>query len=111
MLLLTKSLSRWNTDTFSRTLKDELQGLDTKQLPLQKGTSQGGHIGEDNITVTVNAFQEHEHTLEGSVGVFFTEIVINCGCGDDPMEINAYCDLSVSIDTQTAATTFEIIAD
>ena len=46
-----------------------------------------------------------------NVGVFFTEIVINCGCGDDPYETNAYCELDVTIDKSSGKTRFAIAAD
>lgn len=109
MPTLTESLAAWGKDNFSSILKNELQELGPKKLPLEKGTSQGGYIDESPISVTVNNFTDRNNTIKGSVGVFFTEIVINCGCGDDPMHINAYCDLAVAIDKQTAIATFSII--
>lgn len=70
MLRLTQSLTAWNSSNFGSTLKTELEACDANQLPLEKGTSQGGYIGEDNFTVTVNRFSETDSALEGSVGVF-----------------------------------------
>lgn len=109
MLSLTESLLAWSTPDFSRTLKNELQATAISRLPLDKGTSQGGYVDDQPITVSVNRFNEADDCLEGSVDVFFTEIVINCGCGDDPMPVNGYCELRVMIDKQTAATTLEVI--
>ena len=54
---------------------------------------------------------EFDDMIEGSVGVFFTEIVINCGCGDEPMPTNAYCELQLSIDKNTVAVRFAIVTD
>ena len=109
MLKLEQALAAWGQDDFSAVLKDELQSLKPTQLPLEKGTSQGGYVDDSPISVTVNRFTETDRQLEGSVGVFFTEIVINCGCGNDPMPVNAYCELQVDIDKNTAAANFRII--
>jgi len=111
MPVLSQSLSAWGEENFYTVLKNELQGLGATKLPLEKGTSQGGYIDESPISVSVNRFTDSDDTIKGSVGVFFTEIVINCGCGDDPMHINAYCDLTIAIDKQTAIATFSIITE
>ena len=109
MLHLNQSLTAWNTSDFGSVLKKELEACNLDQLPLEKGTSQGGYAGTDSIAVTVNHFSDTDPALMGSVGIFFTEIVINCGCGDEPMSINAYCELRVSIDKSTAAARIVII--
>jgi len=111
MPALTQSLMAWNTDGFSSTLKRELEALGPKHLPLGQGTSQGGYIGEENISVSANRFMESNDMIEGSVAVFFTEIVINCGCGDEPMPTNAYCELQLSINKNTATASFAVITD
>ncbi len=106
MFLLTQSLAAWNTSDFGVTIKRELESQGPARLPLEKATSHGGYIGKEDITVTINRFKESALSLDGSIGVFFTEVVINCGCGVDPMPINAYSELRVSIDKSTAVTHF-----
>ena len=61
------------------------------------------------MQVTVYGISEDIATIKAKIGVFFTEIVINCGCGDDPMPINAYCVLQVRIDRRTAAAAFTVL--
>ncbi len=106
---LANSLHDWNTDVFSRTLKHELEHLPSGSLPLERGVSQGGMIDDSNITATILNFSDNDKMIQAKVGIFFTEIVINCGCGDDPMPTNAYCEMRITIDKTTAKTEFNIL--
>jgi hypothetical protein len=108
---LINSLRDWNTNTFTRTLKNELEHIQAGTLPLDKGVAQGGYVDDSNVTATVLHTDEDVHTIQAKVGIFFTEIVINCGCGDTPMETNAYCVLQVSIDKTTGQAEFEVLQD
>ena len=109
MVNLPKSLHDWQTDSFGRTLKDEIEALKPGILPLYKGTSQGGIIDDSNITVTVMNFAEEEDTILATVGVFFDEVVGGCSCGDAPTADNAYCEMLVRIDKNSAGTEFAVV--
>lgn len=109
MLILHKSLPAWDTKAFSPTLKAELEAFEPSSLPLHLGVSQAGMVDDKAITVTVLNSRDAGGIIEAKVGVFFTEIVINCGCGDDPMPINAYCELLISIDKVTAEATITVV--
>ena len=80
-------------------------------LPLHLGVSQAGMVGDEAITVMVLNSHDAGQKIEVKLGVFFTEIVINCGCGDDPMLINAHCELLISIDKLTAETTAQLFVE
>ena len=108
---LHNSLQAWSTNNFARALKDELEHLPAGTLPLEKGVAQGGLVDDSNITTTILNFKDNETTIEANVGIFFTEIVINCGCGDDPFETNAYCETHVRIDKTSGQAEFEIKQD
>jgi hypothetical protein len=105
------SLQAWNTNNFAQTLKDEIEHLPAGILPLEKGVAQGGLVDDHNITATILNFKDNETAIEANVGIFFTEIVINCGCGDDPFETNAYCEMHVRIDKTSRQAEFEIKQD
>lgn len=105
------SLRDWNTDVFSQTLKHELEQLPAGTLPLDKGVAHGGMVDDSNITATVLSFNENKTAIQAKAGIFFTEIIINCGCGDDPMPTNAYCEIQISIDKTTTETEFNILQD
>lgn len=105
------SLRDWNTDVFSLTLKQELERLPSGALPLDKGITQGGMVDDATITASVLSFKENPTAIQAKAGVFFTEIIINCGCGDDPMPTNAYCEILILIDKTTAETEFSLFHD
>lgn len=108
---LTNSLQDWNSGSFSTTLKNEVENLEVGTLPLEKGTSQGGFVDDSNIAVTVLRTIDDEKNILANVGIFFTEIVINCGCGDDPMPINAYCEMQIRINKNTAEADINVMKD
>lgn len=106
---LSKSLHAWGSTAFFETLKQELEALPAESLPLHKAVSQGGFVDDSHITATVLHAEEEDEAIHARVGIFFTEIVINCGCGDDPMETNAYGELQIHIDKTSAQADFEVV--
>lgn len=108
MITLTRSLCDWGTESFERTLKNEVLTLPRGTLPLQQAVSQGGLVDESNLALTVFHSADNAHSIHISVGVFFTEIVINCGCGADPMPQHAYCKMRIAIDKQSGEATFTV---
>lgn len=106
---LPDSLQQWPSASFSDTLKRELESLPTASLPLEKGTTRCGIVDDSNIAVTViNVTQNNTH-IQAKIGVFFTEIVAGCVCGEDPAPENAYCELRINIEKASAEANFEII--
>jgi len=110
VIKLTASLSNWGGDGFARTLKTELEGLIMGSLPLEKATTQGGQVDDSEISVTVIDAFDRETSIQAKVGVFFSEIVGGCSCGDEPVAENAYCEILVSIDKRTAVAEFSVIS-
>ena len=106
-----KSLHAWQTDAFGPTLKGEIEGMSAETLPLNAGTSQGGFIDDSRITATVLTVTDDEYSIVADVGVFFTEIVAGCSCGDEPDSVNAYCRMQIRIDKTTAEAEIDPIAD
>jgi hypothetical protein len=106
---LLNSLRDWNTHAFRLTLKSELEHLPSGTLPLDKGVAQGGFVDDNNISATILSVTDTEAEIKARVGIFFTEIVINCGCGDHPMPTNAYCEMQLNIDKTTAQTEFKLL--
>ena len=109
MIKLPVSLQRWHSHDFKQALKQELEHLPAGTLPLEQGTSRGGFVDDSDISVSVTHTTEDEHSIQARAGVFFTEIITGCGCGDEPMPENAHCELRISIDKSTAAAEFEVI--
>ena len=111
MPILSNSLLAWSSASFSETLKKELEQLPPGSLPLEKAVIQGGYVDDSHITATVLHADADEQSIHARAGIFFTEIVINCGCGDDPMETNAYCEMRIHIDKTTGQAEFEVMQD
>ena len=103
---LYNSLQAWRSNNFVQALKEELEHLPPGTLPLDKGVTQGGLVDDSNITATILNYTDNETSIEANVGIFFTEIVINCGCGDDPFETNAYCEIHIVINKTTRQSEF-----
>lgn len=105
----TATVQAWNTQDFVRRLKGDIRALQSGALPLHQAVMRGGYVDDSDLELTLLRCSDHGETIQAHVGVFFTEIVINCGCGDDPIEENAYCELQVSIDKRTAEAAFSVI--
>ena len=87
----------------------ELEQLASGSLPLEKAVTQGGYVDDSHITATVLHADADAGAIHARAGIFFTEIVINCGCGDDPMETNAYCEMRIRVDKTTGQADFELV--
>lgn len=105
------ALRAWKTDAFDQFLKSEIANLKTGTLPLDKGVSQGGYVDDSHIEATVLHVADDENAIQADVGIFFTEIVGGCSCGDDPMATNAYCVIQARIDKATAEVEFALVKE
>jgi len=106
---LQRALRDWPSDNFKQTLKNEIEAFERGVLPLEKGVSQGGMVDDSHVTVTVLNVQDSGTVIEAKLGIFFTEIVICCGCGDDPMPVNAYCEMQCLVNKETADVEFNVL--
>ena len=106
---LPRSIAAWPSDSFASTIKNELEQLDTGTLPLDNATQRGGYVDDSSITCTVLNYKDDKAHITIKTGIFFTEILICCGCGDDPVPENAYCEIMIKLDKKNAKAIFEII--
>lgn len=111
MTRLTKSLQQWETETFSKMLKQELENLEPGVLPLNLATTQGGLVDDSNICALINQVSDNKTEIHVKTGIFFNEIIAGCNCNDDPASDNTYCELLVIIDKNTAEVTFNLITN
>jgi hypothetical protein len=93
---------------FAQTLKAELLSK-VNVLPLQKAVSQSGIVDAGNVGITVLHFDDLGDCLQVSIGVFFTEIVGGCSCGDEPFPANGYCEMELTLDKKTAVVEFAVM--
>jgi hypothetical protein len=109
-LHLPAALAAWDTPGFQSELKRELESR-AAALPLQQGVAQGGVADGSNLAVSVFGVREDNAAIHAEVGVFFSEVVAGCNCGDDPMDLHAYCVMRVSIDKASARAAVVVLPD
>jgi hypothetical protein len=95
--------------TIEKALKRELESLPSGTLPLHGCITRGGYVDDSDISATVIHVHQEEHRMLCKVGIFFSEIIVGCSCGEDPFPQHAYCELMVSIDKTTAETEFKFV--
>ena len=93
---------------FPGALKTTLLGLPPGSLPLHAAVSQGGQVDDSDLDATVLDVTDDGAGIHARIGVFFSEVVGNCACGDEPFPAPAYCVLQTSIDTATGRATFSV---
>ena len=107
MTLLKASAGVWGTETFSSTLKAELESLRSGVLPIAHAIGDGNRLDDSDLGIIVNEVRDDTEYIYAKVGVFFAEIVTCTTCsGGSGMCDEAYCELAVTIDKATGATTF-----
>ena len=104
-------LQQWHSSAFNAALKQQLEALPEGSLPLENGLTRCGIVDDSHISVTVINARQVENGVEARIGVFFTEIVAGCVCGEDPTAENAYLELRVTIDQITGDAHFEPIPE
>lgn len=111
MLTLPGTLKHWNSAGFDAALKSELVSLADGVLPLQQASTHGGMVDGNSLSVTVISSNENPAGIAVRVGIFFTEIVGGCSCGDEPFETSGYCVLDISLDKSNAEAHIVFAAD
>lgn len=101
----------WTGPGLAATLQRALESLPPGSLPLHLGVAQGGVVDDTDMAVTVLRVGAAADRIDAEVGVFFTEIVGGCSCGDDPAPQHAYCRLHLSIDRSTGAASCTLVVD
>ena len=109
MLKLIRTIEEHDPGTLGHILKQELESGTGAGLPLHKGANEGGYCDASNLEVTILSLDQNNRIIRATIGVFFTEIVANCSCGDEPVEKPAYCEMLLNIDRTTAETDVHVV--
>jgi hypothetical protein len=107
MLKLTDSLEAWGGPDFETAMKEEIQRLDHKMLPLQEGLSQSSHVSDAKISVVILKVSEARDSICVKTGVFYAGIIAGSCCADDPTPVTEnteYCEVLFDINKITAET-------
>lgn len=105
---LSTALQHWGADSFHSMLIRDIMALSANSLPLQQGLSQGDMAAEKPEKVSVMASNETKSQIIVRLGVYFTEIISGCSCGDDPGMLNGYCEMELVIDKLSGDANFRV---
>lgn len=98
MAILLHPSAVWPTQHFKQVLKTEIEALGVDALLLAKATQHGGFIDEEDVQIGILEIVENEHHLNIMLSIFFSEMVINCGCGDEPYAVNNHAQRLLRLD-------------
>jgi len=107
-----RTIQSLNTPEFKEALKDDIQTSDPRQLPLQQGLSLSSYVGSSPFSAIILDIADVSDVLQVKTGIFYTGIIADCSCSDDPTptdEQNEYCELQFTINKKTAATTVKLL--
>lgn len=104
---LPHALLAWDSPAFVETLRSEIEALPCARLPLDAFTTQGGRVDAAGIKLTVLQATAHVGGLQVRIGVFFTELIGGCSCGDDILPVQTYGEFDVDIDRHDALARFK----
>jgi hypothetical protein len=102
IIKLPDSLRDWETPELSKSFKREIQCLPPGALPLQSRGMQNGLVDDTDLSPIILQAIDTEDMLTIKAGIFFSEIIGGCSCGDEPAVENAYCEIRVEICKATA---------
>jgi len=114
MIRLPKSLNAWGTSEFKEILKQEIEQLDARQLPLQQGLSASSYVTDRPFQAMIIGASEEAGLIRVKAGIFYTGVIAGCNCADDPSPVdeqNEYCVVQLGIDRKTAETAVMLLAE
>ena len=92
---LPTSLADLGSDRLAETLRREILALPPASPLLQRAASQGGIVQDGVRDATVLRIERRGTSATARVGIFFTEVVGGCSCGDGPFTADGYCELLI----------------
>lgn len=112
LIKLEKTIEAWGTSDFEKILKDEIQHIDAKLLPLQEGLSLSSYVSDTDISVVILNVTETSNVICAKTGIFYAGIIAGSCCTDDPTSMSEqteYCEVQFDINNSTAETTVTIL--
>ncbi len=112
MIKLAKVLAAWGKVDFEYTLKNEIEKIDKRQLPLQEALTQSSYVSESNISAVILGVTATDTSISVRSGIFYAGIIAGSCCADDltpANELAEYCEMRFAINRITAETTVTIV--
>ena len=114
MIRLMNSMKAWGTASFSDILKNEIERIDFRLLPLQEGLTQSSYAKGDKLRAKILSVSEEPRTILVRAGIFYQGIIAGCNCADDPTPVNEnteYCEIQIEIDKDTAEARIRLLQE
>jgi hypothetical protein len=114
MLRLPESLAAWGARHFNHVLKREIEGVDSRHLPLQQGLTSSSIALDGPFEFMIISTADDRRFIRVRVGIFYSGVIAGCSCPDDPTPVQPqgeYCEVWLAIDKATAAATIATAAD
>ncbi len=114
MIVLPESLKAWDSPTFEDIFRIEVERLENKQLPLQRGLKQSSYVSDSEFKVVILKTSETSETINIKTGVFYAGIIAGSCCADDPTPLDEhteYCVVQFEINKLTAETKINLLLD
>jgi hypothetical protein len=108
MTKLSQSLQHWGSEEFDTSLKQELEQLRADVLPLKEAIDPDNYVIDFDLGVSIINANEKNDKIHAKVGVYFAEEVSCCSCGEGAPTEEAYCEMDVVIDKQSAEASFSV---
>jgi len=105
---LNATLKSWGTENFNAALIGEIMSLKPGVIPLQQALTQGDTAAELPDKVSVISSSETDTDIVVMLAIFFTEIISGCSCGDEPENLNGYCEMQLLVKKSSAEAEFRI---
>lgn len=100
------------TSAFNDALKTAIEQLPHDALPLQQGLSTTSYVVDKKTSAMILGVADDGRAIRARVGIFYAGIVAGCSCADDPTPVNEeneYCELQLTIDKITGATSVTLL--
>ena len=100
--MLSQIASLWQSEDFSKYLKDSLKAFGFDNLPLKACCKHSAVIDWNSIDFDITSKQQTKDYYRVFIGVFFQEILPGCACSDNSEEAqtteNGYCQIIIKVD-------------
>ena len=108
MAYFTQALKSWGSEAYEQSLKADIR-QNRSLLPPEQALVNGGMLDDSDIGAPILSIAGDADTIEVKTIIFFTEIMICCGCGDDPESQPASCEVILQIDVNTTFTRARLV--
>lgn len=114
MVNLADIIKEWGRPNFENILKNTIEKMGLKQLPLQQGLSSSNMAVDGKHKVIILNTSDSQDSINIKIGVFYFGIIAGCNCAGDPSPVdeqNEYCEIQLTINKKTGDASISLLSD